>query len=278
MTFLRIMVFSLAIMFVFTFFANVVPQIQSDPPKNEDVDESSLDQAGQIAWGQRLFEGKGTCTLCHNNLGRAPDLLEMDLAAAFKERLANERYSGEGQTGASAVEEYLRQSMIAPSAFVVAGFGKKGSNDSVSPMPKVDGAPISLSGSEIDAVIAFLQDKAGSEVTVALPSTQDAESAAEDGEEEGPSASVEDIIDRLGCAGCHDLYGSEADIGPDLGSAAKRLQWDGLITAILDPNADIAEGYEADFMPDDYAEQMWVSELNLVVEYLMSLPSREAQQ
>ncbi len=285
MTFLRIVLFSLATMFAFTLFANILPQVQSDPPKTEEINESTLDVAGQIAWGQRLFSGRGTCTLCHNDLGRAPDLLQMDLATAFAERIADARYEGEaaGQSGAGAIETYLRESMNAPSAFVVAGFGKKGTNDAESPMPRVDAAPLSLTETETNALIAYLQDLAGEEVTVPLPSAADAQDGADgDGdeaaEEEGPSTSAEDIMDRLGCAGCHDLFGSEADIGPDLAVAAQRLQPEGLRTAILDPNAIIAEGYEADFMPDDYAEQLWVSELNVMIDYLMQLEGAETEQ
>jgi len=42
--------------------------------------------------------------------------------------------------------------------------------------------------------------------------------------------------------------------------------------AVFDPNAEIAEGFEADTMPADFAEQMYVSELTLIVDYLMDLP------
>jgi hypothetical protein len=45
-----------------------------------------------------------------------------------------------------------------------------------------------------------------------------------------------------------------------------------IVESIMDPNATIAEGFEADAMPDDFAEQMRVSELNLIVEYLKKLP------
>ena len=50
------------------------------------------------------------------------------------------------------------------------GFGKKGSNDTQSPMPAADRPPIQLSQVELDAVLAFMQSKDGNPVTVALPS------------------------------------------------------------------------------------------------------------
>ena len=282
MTFFRVFAFSVAVILCYTVFANILPQVQSNPPEDEaPVVAGEMDMAGLIAWGEKLFSGKGTCTLCHNNLGRAPDLLVMELKSVFTERLGDARYKGaaKGKEGAAAVEAYLRESFVDPSAYVVAGFGKKGSNDSVSPMPSVDGAPISLSGDQMNALIAFLQDKAGYEPTVPLPTGGDAAAAgADEDEDEGPAETAAAAIDKFTCNACHDLGGSGADAGPKLAGAGKRLGPDGLRQAIVQPNATIAEGFEPDVMPPDYAEQMRVSELNLIVEYLMKLSDDGAAQ
>ncbi len=267
MTFIRVMVFSILVLLVFTGFANILPQVQSDPPAEEVVETGSLDMAGLVAYGEKLFSGKGTCTLCHNSMGRAPDLLELDLATTFADRL-----SDTGGEGAAAVEAYLRESLLEPSAYVVAGFGKKGTNDKISPMPVVDAAPIELDAVQIDAVIAFLQDRAGMEPTVPLPSADDAVADEDDEEEpEGPATDALAAIDKFYCSACHDLDGSEADAGPDLRGIASRMNRAKIMEAIFDPNAEIAEGFEADTMPDDFAEQMYVSELTLIVDYLASL-------
>jgi len=279
MTLLRVLLFSLFVLLIYTTFANILPQVQSNPPEDEEpLAAGEVDMAGMIAWGERLFSGKGTCTLCHNNLGRAPDLLVMDLAATFDERLEDAKYDGEakGEEGAEAVEAYLRESFVDPSAYVVAGFGKKGTNDTVSPMPAVDAAPIQLSEPEINALIAFLQDRAGSEPTVPLPSADEAEED-EDEEEDGPAETAEAAIEKFGCAACHDLAESGADVGPKLGGIGARMDTAALREAILDPNATVAEGYEADMMPADYGEQMRVSELDMIVEYLANLPEGAAQ-
>ena len=271
MTFVRVMLFSILVLLVFTGFANILPQVQSDPPAEEVVETGSLDMAGLVAYGETLFSGKGTCTLCHNNLGRAPDLLALDLAATFTDRLG---YTG-GE-GASAVEVYLRESLLDPSAYVVAGFGKKGTEDKVSPMPVVDAPPIELDAVQIDAVIAFLQVRAGLEPTVPLPSADEAPAAegeaAEEEEPEGPATDAVAVIDKFYCSACHDLEGSEADAGPDLRGIAGRMSREKVMEAVFDPNAEIAEGFEADTMPADFAEQMYVSELTLIVDYLMDLP------
>ena len=274
MTFARVMLFSVLVLLVFTGFANILPQVQSDPPEEEVVATGSLDMAGLIAYGEKLFSGKGSCTLCHNELGRAPDLLKMDLAATFPARIADPGYAGaaKGGEGAGAVEAYLRESFLDPSAYVVEGFGKKGAAD-ISPMPVVDAPPIELDPTQIDAVIAFLQDRAGLEPTVPLPSEEDAGEAEPEDEEEpsGPAADAVAALDKFFCAACHDLEGSEADAGPDLRGIAQRLGREQIIAAIIDPNAEIAEGYEADIMPDDFAEQMFVSEQRLIVDYLLAL-------
>lgn len=281
MTFLKVMAFSLAVLLAYTLFANVLPQVQSDPPAEEKpVVVAGLDAAGLAAWGETLFGGKGTCTLCHNDLGRAPDLLAMDLKAAFAERLADPRYTGsaKGGEGADVIETYLRESLLEPSAFVVAGFGKKGSNDTVSPMPAIDKPPVSLSGAEINAVIAFLQNKAGMEVTVPLPpggaepqAPAKAQKTATAEEEETAAATAEAAIEKFTCNACHDLLGSGADVGPALAGAGTRLGREGIRRAVLDPNASVAKGYEPDMMPQDYGEQMRARELELVIDFLMAL-------
>jgi mono/diheme cytochrome c family protein len=274
MTLLRVMLFSLFVLLSYTLFANILPQVQSDPPVEEAAPSAEgMDLPAMAAWGEKLFSGKGTCTLCHNAMGRAPDLLTLDLAQAFADRLTDPNYRGaaKGESGAKAIEIYLRESFVEPSVYVVAGFGKKGTDDKVSPMPAVDKAPISLKPTEIDAVIAFLQDRAGSEMTVPLPSSGEADAdTEEEDEEEAVAETAEAAIEKFTCAACHDLDGSEADVGPELKASAARLGRAGLMLAILDPNAEIAEGFEADMMPEDYAEQMRVSEMNLIIDYLLT--------
>ncbi len=275
MTFLRVMGFSVLVLLIYTGFANILPQVRGEPPVEEEIDTGTIDMAGMIALGEKLFTGKGTCTLCHNDLGRAPDLLKLDLAKTFPSRLADQRYDGvaKGKKGAKAIEAYILESMHEPSKYVVAGFGKKGSDDKISPMPTVNKAPISLSDVEMNAVTAFLQDKAGLEPTVPLPSADEAPAADDGGDdEEEPADTAIAAIAKFGCSACHDLEGSEADIGPKLNGIGSRMDSSKIMESIINPNAEIAEGFEADTMPDDFAEQMRVSELNLIVEYLKKLP------
>jgi len=272
MTFLRVMVFSVLALLAFTGFANLLPQVQSDAPTDDETPTGAMDMPAFIAYGEELFSGAGTCTLCHNDLGRAPDMLNMDLRTDFEERLADPLYGGPKD-----IESYLRESMVMPSAYVVPGFGKKGTNDTESPMPAVDKPPIGLNDVQMDAIIAFLEDLAGYEPTVALPTGEAAapppEPATASGDQGEPVATTgEEAIDKYFCAACHDLQGSEADLGPDLRGVGARLGEGGIMVAILDPNAVIAQGYEPDIMPQDFAQQMSASELKLITDYLMNLP------
>ena len=279
MTFLRVMGFSVALLLFYMAFGHTLPQVEPDTSAPVEVSTDGLDMDGMIALGEKLFSGKGTCTLCHNGMGRAPDTLVMDMAATYPERLMDARYAGvsAGKEGAKAIEAYILESMQDPSAFVVEGFGKKGTNDTESPMPTVDKAPIELTVVEMNAVTAFLQDLAGLEPTVPLPSADEApveEDAAEgtEGMVAAALTTAEDVIDEYGCASCHDLGGSGADIGPLMNGIGNRMSRALVIEAIIDPNAVIADGYDADFMPDDFGDEMHVSELMLLTDYLLGLP------
>lgn len=279
MTFFRVMLFSLTILLAYTGLANLLPQMRGGVETDEVVKPDTLDRAGQVAWGERIFNGKGTCNLCHNSLGRAPNLMALNLSQEFTAQIADSRYSGaaKGKEGAAAVEAYVRESMREPSAYVVAGFGKKGSNDTVSPMPDVSAAPISLTDTEIDAVVAFLEDRAGVEVTVPLPSATAAPASKEKTvAEDAPAATAKAVVDKYGCSLCHDLFGSGASVGPKLAGISARHDRERLRRDILDPNAEIEKGFQKDIMPQDFAKKMRAGELELVVDYLSNLQTAKA--
>ena len=276
MTFLRVIGFSVVLLLFYMGVSHMLPQVEPDTSAPVEVSTAGLDMDGMIALGERLFTGKGTCTLCHNGMGRAPDTLEMDMAATYPARLMDARYNGvsAGKEGGKAIEAYILESMQHPSAFVVEGYGQKGSNDTVSPMPTVDKAPIELTVVEMNAVTAFLQDLAGLTPTVPLPSADDAPVAEEpaSGEAAPLLTSGEAVIDEYGCASCHDLGGSGADLGPSLYGVGKRMSRATLMESIIDPNAVIADGFDADFMPADFGEEMRGTELLLLTDYLIALP------
>jgi len=263
-TFLSVVVFSLLVIGLFSGYSTYgIPQIEpAPPPVEEKLDLGAMTMAQFVALGNRVYEGKGTCSLCHNPVGgRAP--LIGETVALVEERLADTRYQG----SASDVESYLYESLAE-----VAGFGKAGTGDTVSPMPNVLTGSIALSEVEARAVIAYLQDLSGVEVTVELPSEAvEEEPEVAEGEPRPVIAAPEDAIAEFACGACHKVAGEEGDLGPDLTRIGALRDRDYLRRSILDPDAEIAEGFEPETMPADYGEQLYAVELEMLVDYLAGL-------
>jgi cytochrome c551/c552 len=270
---LKVMGFCIGLTLVFTGVANLLPQVEGEAPVDKEIDLSALTPESFAALGEELFMGKGTCTLCHKPppLGRAPDIQGENMVETATQRLADSRYKGK----AKSATDYIRESMQQPSLYVVKGWGVAGSNDSSSPMPKVDAAPIELSSVEIDAIIAYLQHKDGNDITVELPteapvSDKKAE-AGSGGASSGvpaPAATAEEAIKKYGCQACHNLLGTKSPVGPSLETVGSRLKAAQIQQSIIDPAAVIAKGFD-DIMPKDFADKMTVKELNMIVALLV---------
>ena len=258
--------FSLALMLIFTGVTYLLPQMKGEAPQDTDVDVVALTMDSFIDLGEDLYLGRGTCTLCHNDLGRAPDLLALNVVSASLKRIGDPLYQGDATDAAG----YLRESMLDPNVFVVSGFGKKGSNDTESPMPAIDKPPIQLSDVGISAIIAFLQAKDGNPVTVALPAQTPTSLVAVDEKTEPAKPMIarnaEEAIAKYACAACHAVLDTEAAIGPSLTDVGRRLTTDQIRESVIAPNAVIAEGY-APVMPD-LSEKMVAKELELIVRFL----------
>ena len=269
--FLKVVVFSVVVLWSFALYANFgIPRIKpAAPPVEEKLDLGAMTMEQFIALGEKVYNGKGTCTLCHNEMGRAPMLDKIGVVAS--ERLADSNYKGEAKT----VEEYLHESFVKPSAYVVAGFGKAGTNDTESPMPDVSAGGIGMSVAEIKAVIAYLQDTSGVEVTVEIPTDvaeeSGGEASAEGGGGRAPLETPEAIVAELACGMCHKIGEEEGDMGPDLTKIGAAKDKEYLRRALLDPNAEIAEGFEGGMMPDTYGTDLSAKEMEMLVDYLAGM-------
>ncbi len=162
---LKVAAFSLAIIGAYTAFSVwYIPPMTPEPPPASEAAPAPKDIDGLIRLGTEVYNGRGACALCHDTAGgRAPVLDEIAVTGA--ERITDKRYKGAAKDAAG----YIRESMAEPSAYVVAGYGVAGTNDAESPMPKVASPEVGLSAVDVEAVIAYLQDKAGVEVTVKPP-------------------------------------------------------------------------------------------------------------
>lgn len=259
--------FSIGLILVFTLVANLLPQVEGEAPVEKEIDLAALTMDDFISLGEDIFNGKGTCALCHNSMGRAPDIMKLNMVDVALQRLKDERYKGKVTTAA----DYMMESMINPGIYVVKGFGKKGSNDTISPMPAVDKAPIELNKIDMDAVIAFMQSKDGNEVTVSLPEANVAtkEDKTETTEVKVSAAkTAEQVLNKYACTACHAVLDSQSPVGPELKSVGKRLTEKQIRDSITDPNAEIAKGF-APMMPTDFADQMNARELEMVVQFLV---------
>ena len=272
--------------------------------------------------------GKGQCPLCHtfepgNNIGRCPNLFgveERSHTRIKEERYINEPIKIGEKDGATGIikgkpdqipedyrradpsdltgEDYLRESLMCPSCYVVKGFGKAG--DTKSPMPVISKPPISLAKFELNAVIAWLQakDTPGEFGAVTIPLPTGEEPKKEDTKEEGEAPvfvtgaePIEEMINTLGCPLCHTIPGVEGavgELGPKLHekiNAPKRIKdpnYKGkaktgreyVRESILNPNAYIvfneAEGepFPEGVMPQDFANKLSVNALDKLVDFI----------
>ena len=271
--------------------------------------------------------GKGQCPLCHtfdpgDNIGRCPNLFGVEERSHT--RIKEDRYLNEpikigekdGATGiikgepdqipeeyrradASELigEDYLRESLMCPSCYVVKGYGKAG--DTKSPMPVISKPPISLGLMELNAVLAWLQSKDTpgefGNITIPLP-TGETEKPDDDDDEEGPvfvtgTEPIDVMINTLGCPLCHTIPGIEGavgELGPKLHekiNAPNRIKdpnykgkaktgRDYVKESILNPNAYIvfneAEGepFPEGVMPQDFANKLSVNALDKLVDFI----------
>ncbi len=154
------------------------------------------DPQGVLSRGKAPI-GKGQCPLCHKffpeQRSRGPilfagsttdqtrlnsaliDVPDPALSFSVEERshlrIREERYKialnrhdmGEPNSGiiphAKSGGEYLIESLYCPNCYVALGWGLKGTDDAVSPMPRIHRNPTSLTDLEIVAVVAYLQSK-----------------------------------------------------------------------------------------------------------------------
>ena len=286
---------------------------------------------GPPAAGGNKSIGKGQCPLCHtfdagDNIGRCPNLFGVEERSHT--RIKEDRYLNDpikigekdGATGiikgkpdeipeeyrradASELtgEDYLRESLMCPSCYVVKDYGKAG--DTKSPMPVINKPPISLAKFELNAVLAWLQSKdtPGEFATVTIPLPDGSEGGGDDGGDggedvEGPlfvtgEEPMDVMINKLGCPLCHTIPGIEGAVG-ELGpvlhekiNAPNRIKdpnykgkaksgRDYVRESILNPNIYIvfneAEGepFPEGVMPQDFANKLSVNALDKLVDFI----------
>jgi cytochrome c oxidase subunit 2 len=87
---------------------------------------------------------------------------------------------------------------------------------------------------------------------------------------EGASVQGEQLFAST-CGSCHTLAdaGTEGQTGPDLDTVLPGQDADSVLQSIVEPNAEISEGFQPDVMPQNYGEMFSEQQLQGLVEYLL---------
>jgi mono/diheme cytochrome c family protein len=105
------------------------------------------------------------------------------------------------------------------------------------------------------------------------------ESISED--EEGITSATDGaaIFEEQGCAGCHALAaaGSTGTTGPDLDVELNDENAAFVEESIVDPEAEIDEGYGGGIMPNNFGEELSQEELDALVSYIVESVKAESQ-
>jgi mono/diheme cytochrome c family protein len=154
--------------------------------------------------------------------------------------------------------------MLQPNKYVVEGFD-----------PIMPDMSRTLSPAQIWSIVAFLQSSGG-EVTV---SGQDIGSGGTVAPTTTPAPATtaatdpQEIMRASQCLLCHKVGAEGGAIGPDLSTIGSRRDASYLRRSILDPDREIAPGFEAlkGVMPKNYGQQLTGGQLEAVVDYLVGL-------
>jgi mono/diheme cytochrome c family protein len=92
---------------------------------------------------------------------------------------------------------------------------------------------------------------------------------------EGDPAAGEQVFAANQCANCHTLQaaGASATIGPNLDETLQGKDAAYIREAVVNPSAQIAEGFQDGLMPNDYGEKLSEEELANLVAFLVESTS-----
>ena len=241
---MRLLTFSLAVIWFYAFVAGLVPE-SSTAVNLTELDWSDPDAVAEQ--GALVFNGKGQCSACHTvdtsaPKGRCPDLTDIGVNAAT-------RVSGMD------AKAYLIESMYQPANYLVPGYGKI--------MPEVWKAPIALSKLEIEAVIAYLQSQGGEIDPTPFDEPIDRADIGTAAEALPPLLTGDPELGKkvfvdAACISCHAVTGIESPAAgettnedfevvtaPDLSEIAAFNDMRYLEESVLVPGAQIVSGYGA---------------------------------
>ena len=128
-----------------------------------------------------------------------------------------------------------------------------------------------LAAVEVFAVEPKEEATAGETTTETAPTTTQA-TQPPPAPEGDPAAGKQVFLTQGGCGGCHTFSaaGSSGAIGPNLDEALKGKDADFVRESIVDPNKEIAQGYQPNVMPDDFGQTLTPKQVDDLVAFLQS--------
>jgi cytochrome c oxidase subunit 2 len=94
-------------------------------------------------------------------------------------------------------------------------------------------------------------------------------------QEAGNAAAGKAVFASNGCGGCHTFTpaGTKGTIGPDLDQVLKGKDAEFVRESIVDPNAEIAQGFQPNVMPQTYGQQLTSKQIADLVAFLQGQKS-----
>jgi mono/diheme cytochrome c family protein len=88
----------------------------------------------------------------------------------------------------------------------------------------------------------------------------------------GSPAAGRAVFTSAGCGACHTFApaGTSGSVGPDLDEALQGKDAEFIRQSIVDPNAEITQGYSAGVMPQNFGQELSPQQLDNLVAFLMS--------
>jgi mono/diheme cytochrome c family protein len=88
----------------------------------------------------------------------------------------------------------------------------------------------------------------------------------------GSPAAGRAVFTSAGCGACHTFApaGASGSVGPDLDEALQGKDAEFIRQSIVDPNAEITQGYSAGVMPQNFGQELSPQQLDDLVAFLMS--------
>jgi mono/diheme cytochrome c family protein len=268
MTNLKILAVILGTVTIYTVLAATIPQVESEVPQELTL-SADFSSEELVAAGEDLYQGAGGCVACHGLGTRAPNILTDE--------------GGTGQIGARCgsrepskdCKTYLHEALVQPMEYIVEGYE-----------PIMPDMSRTLSPPQIWALVAYLESLGGTvDVTAedlgpqpggedrapgSEPASGRAPTAGSAGAIAAGSTDAMEIWNAGGCAACHQLDGEGGPIGPALDDLGATRDREYIRRAILDPGADIAEGYEqvGGVMPATFGGSLTAAQLEALVDML----------